>query len=67
VGGQIWNGGYKGNLLKSVGDWEEAVDCWIKAIERDPMDSVPRNNLGYYYSEVKKDYQKAEQPELPLA
>ncbi|MCJ7444339.1 MAG: tetratricopeptide repeat protein [Methanotrichaceae archaeon] len=50
----------KGNLLKSIDEREEAAKCWEKAIEIDPTDSMPMNNLGYYYSK-NHDYKKAEQ------
>jgi len=49
-----------GNLLRGIDKWDEAADCWRKAIKADRSQFIPHNNLGYYLLHIKKDYAEAE-------
>jgi len=49
----------KGNLLRALGKWDEAADCWKKAINNNPAEFFAWNNLGYYLMQVKKQFADA--------
>ena len=49
----------KGNLLRKIGRWEEAAECWRKAIKSDTSDVIPWLNLGYYLMKIKEDFVEA--------
>ena len=52
-----WN--TKGNIYLDQKKYNMALDCFQRAIEINNKYPIPYLNIGYYYSDVKKDYKKA--------
>jgi tetratricopeptide (TPR) repeat protein len=45
----------KGNIHRAMDKWNEACECWLKAIEIDSVDEIPWYNVGFYYTRLLQD------------